>query len=465
MKQAGQKSGVQEYKSTRVQEYKRRYIAVNIAMVLAMFIANYSFTEAQSCPNVFPPAGFVGIQTNGPSKPLHIESKNLAFPTPPYCDEATIRLSVYISEQLTYGGQISLLNDVNQFYYTKVPNSIRDMVFQADELSKGIVLTTRNSEGKIRFATTSAPFVDDSVRMTVAPDGNVGIRTENPGHPLDVRGTISTGKDGNDGTVTFYPNNNGSQFHIDNRNNGGLFCISHGPLPGWTLPPATNQPPRGITDIISVSAWGKSVGIGCHPWSQETYNFPIINIENARLGPAKLGALLSVSDEFYPWHNGTRWDTADGHGIILRLERRNNGIYNDDVGYKLISAGHNDTETFIVRANGNVWISGVENPEARLTVDGTICAKEVRVSLSGAPCWPDYVFEDDYKLKSLSELEDFIKTNKHLPGIPNAEEVANNGVELGDMQARLLKKIEELTLYIIELKNENEEIKKIIQKQ
>ncbi len=112
--------------------------------------------------------------------------------------------------------------------------------------------------------------------------------------------------------------------------------------------------------------------------------------------------------------------------------------------------------------NGNVWISGVENPEARLTVDGTICAKEVRVSLSGEPCWPDYVFEDDYKLKSLNELEDFIKTNKHLPGIPNAQEVANNGVEIGDMQARLLKKIEELTLYIIELKNENEEIKKII---
>jgi len=111
---------------------------------------------------------------------------------------------------------------------------------------------------------------------------------------------------------------------------------------------------------------------------------------------------------------------------------------------------------------GHVGIGGVENPAERLVVDGTICAKEVRVSLSGEPCCPDYVFENDYKLKSLSELEDFIKTNKHLPGIPNAQEVANNGVEIGDMQARLLKKIEELTLYIIELKNENEEIKKII---
>ena len=93
---------------------------------------------------------------------------------------------------------------------------------------------------------------------------------------------------------------------------------------------------------------------------------------------------------------------------------------------------------------------------------GTICAEEVRVSLSGAPCWPDYVFADNYNLTTINDLEKFIKTNRHLPGIPNAEEVANNGIELGDMQARLLQKIEELTLYIIELKKENEEIKKMV---
>jgi hypothetical protein len=90
-------------------------------------------------------------------------------------------------------------------------------------------------------------------------------------------------------------------------------------------------------------------------------------------------------------------------------------------------------------------------------------AQEVRISLGGTPCWiPDYVFADNYKLTSIDELEKFIKSNKHLPGIPNAEDVANNGIELGDMQARMLQKIEELTLYIIELKKENEEIKKMV---
>ncbi len=67
--------------------------------------------------------------------------------------------------------------------------------------------------------------------------------------------------------------------------------------------------------------------------------------------------------------------------------------------------------------------------------------------------------------QSLSEIESFVKKNKHLPNIPSASEVANNGVEIGDMQAKLLQKIEELTLHLIQLKKENEEIKKLLKKE
>jgi len=112
--------------------------------------------------------------------------------------------------------------------------------------------------------------------------------------------------------------------------------------------------------------------------------------------------------------------------------------------------------------NGNVGI-GVEEPRQKVVVDGTICAREVRVSLSGEPCrWPDYDFNSNYKLRDLFELESYIQNNKHLPDIPTAADVTNSGIELGDMQVRMLKKIEELTLYIIELKKENEEIKKLV---
>ena len=83
-------------------------------------------------------------------------------------------------------------------------------------------------------------------------------------------------------------------------------------------------------------------------------------------------------------------------------------------------------------------------------IDGLICAKEVRVQ-NGSPCWPDFVFAKDYNLLSLAEVEQFIEENQHLPNVPSAAEVEANGFELGEMNAILLQKVEELTLYIIQM--------------
>jgi hypothetical protein len=83
-------------------------------------------------------------------------------------------------------------------------------------------------------------------------------------------------------------------------------------------------------------------------------------------------------------------------------------------------------------------------------VTGLLCAKEVRVQLSGNPCWPDYVFAEDYHLLPLSEVEQFINQNHHLPKIPSAAQVEANGIELGEMNALLLLKVEELTLYLLQ---------------
>jgi hypothetical protein len=110
-------------------------------------------------------------------------------------------------------------------------------------------------------------------------------------------------------------------------------------------------------------------------------------------------------------------------------------------------------------ANGNFGV-GTALPDEKLTVNGKIHAKEIRVDVTGIP---DYVFEDTYKLLSLNEIETFIKKNKHLPEVPSAVEVAQKGLELGEMNKILLKKIEELTLYMIELKKENSKQQKQIE--
>lgn len=83
-----------------------------------------------------------------------------------------------------------------------------------------------------------------------------------------------------------------------------------------------------------------------------------------------------------------------------------------------------------------------------LIVDGKIRSEEVKVEIINGP---DYVFEQDYELRTLKETKKYISENKHLPEIPSAHEMEENGLDLGDMNMRLLKKIEELTLYQIQL--------------
>ena len=96
--------------------------------------------------------------------------------------------------------------------------------------------------------------------------------------------------------------------------------------------------------------------------------------------------------------------------------------------------------------DGSLGVGTVNaNSTYKLLVNGKVRAKEVRVDTN----WADFVFENDYALPSLSEVEQHIALNKHLPGIPSAAEVEAEGVELGTISSKLLQKIEELTLYVI----------------
>jgi len=118
-----------------------------------------------------------------------------------------------------------------------------------------------------------------------------------------------------------------------------------------------------------------------------------------------------------------------------------------------------------INPGGQVWFTGgnvgigTTNPQYLLSVKGTIGAEEVIVTTTG---WSDYIFQPGYRLQPLSEVGAFIKKNHHLPDIPSEAEVKVNGISLAEMQAKLLAKVEELTLHMIELEQENTQLKQSV---
>lgn len=128
---------------------------------------------------------------------------------------------------------------------------------------------------------------------------------------------------------------------------------------------------------------------------------------------------------------------------------------NDPYG---IALGSGSAELLRIKQNGNVGIGTPDPGPYKLAVEGIIASRKVKVTLVSP--WADYVFEPDYKLRSLPELEQFIKANHHLPEVPKAADVEKNGIDLGDNQIILLKKVEELTLYMIELNKKVETLAK-----
>jgi hypothetical protein len=164
---------------------------------------------------------------------------------------------------------------------------------------------------------------------------------------------------------------------------------------------------------------------------------------NVGIGTATPLDKLDVYGKFVVNHDGIiDWGASRSYGRITWDNGRAIIGGQLNMGLALTS---NNMERIRIDVSGNVGI-GTTDPKNKLDVNGTIRAKEVKVETG----WADFVFTPTYKLRPLSEVEQFIKTNGHLPEIPKAEEVQQYGVNLGEMQTKLLQKVEELTLYVIE---------------
>ena len=151
----------------------------------------------------------------------------------------------------------------------------------------------------------------------------------------------------------------------------------------------------------------------------------------------------------------TQYGNGTGSGFTVGMNTDGNGMIWHTATNKTITFGTNNTERMRINANGNIGI-GTVSPDYKLDVVGNVRAHSVQISTTKTA---DFVFEDDYPLMPLPEVERFITSNKHLPEVAPAREMLENGIDMAEMQIKLLQKVEELTLYVIRQQKEIEELK------
>jgi hypothetical protein len=225
----------------------------------------------------------------------------------------------------------------------------------------------------------------------------------------------------------------------------------------------------GIGDDASYTNWnggfGSWNGIGFH----STHDNITRGVFDVRTGDFLLkGSIKSGGDAVFVGNavfgvDGGGISTIAGPSFSGAIQIKTHGGLGGSANRYLRLGVRDNNSTFhpalSINDDLNVGI-GTTNPNQKLTVNGTIYSKEVKVDLQVPG--PDYVFEPTYQLPSLTEIESYIKANKHLPEVPSAKEMEANGINLSEMNMLLLKKVEELTLYVIELKKENEKQDEVI---
>jgi hypothetical protein len=317
----------------------------------------------------------------------------------------------------------SVLTAKSQWTY---PNGIADY--------QGAVNVNGNITSKRLFAITN--YVENTQFGT------------NPGLTISLG---ATGQFNNDNSLVFATSQGIMLGGISGRyDNYGAGTIAGGHLSFYTLRSAGAVP----LEALKLTNTGNAEFYG-------SVSLPgIYNFEQVKLGQYGNGA---CGLEFIN-HNGA--STSYGVRFLSNCDNDqfgNRGIF----GLQIQTANPSDTyqglsytTRLAIGINGNIGI-GTNTPAYTLDVIGTIRAREIIVNTDGS----DFVFDSNYKLPPLGEVESFVRQNKHLPNIPSAAEMQTNGVKMGELQNNLLQKVEELTLYTIEQEKKIQEQEKKISDQ
>ena len=396
--------------------------------------------------------GEVGIGTANPSGQLHLNpysGDNLVIKDA----DATIQ---FTKPATTIGG----LDEKKGFL----------QLTDTDDLRMGT--NSANNNGKVILRTNGAD------RVTLDPTGELGIGTPNPLAKLHIMG-------GDDAGLSFSSNGfimlgepvvGSSNLIMDNNE-----IIARTGSSAGTLNLQTNGGELLSGARLTINKGGEALKInGVDPFIQ-IYQSGVAKSYLQQLGADFKVGVNGGGDLLLEGANvgvGTSAPTSKLHvagrglfrgaGEVLAVDGSSNpsiGFYNNGNFRSFIS--QSNTELYIGVNNGNLRLDATGQIAIgtvvaaasgyKLTVSGKIICEEMKVKLVGS--WPDYVFDENYKRPSLTELSSYIKTNKHLPNIPAASEIDKGGFEVGDMQRRMMEKIEELTLYILDQQKQIDELK------
>jgi hypothetical protein len=193
----------------------------------------------------------------------------------------------------------------------------------------------------------------------------------------------------------------------------------------------------------------------CAQWTTNGNNINNTNTGNIGIGTPTPAEKLTVNGNIriMPLVDNTGlfgYDAATGGNSIFSFTRQTNNLSiaaYDGIGFSVAAhTGATTNYSMFISNAGNVGI-GITNPQNKLDVKGKIHSQSVVIDMLG---WADYVFKKDYQLPPLQEVKAYIDQNQHLPEIPSEQQIAKEGLNLGEMNKLLIKKVEELTLYLIE---------------
>jgi hypothetical protein len=378
-----------------------------------------------------------------------------------YDDGTNVGIGTVPDYKLTVNGNFKTINGNNEFSY----NGAADIILKYADRGTGgraIVHDTGNTlvlnygsdfKGGTRIG--NDVFFKDGGNSFIQ-SGRVGIGTNDPKQTLTVdtkQANSNAGVPAQSGTVQ----NGIMRLQVNGDSWGETMDFGMNVLPSYAWIQATNRGHLETNYNLALNPNGGNVGIGTTdpktklhvfvdtPLGDKAGNYsPLTRVQNPVIGNH-----FFVNDYLLREHDGADWFSASYlkgisiDGSFFEPTTLRSWIKQNPLAEK-IEFGSSGTTYMSVGSKVGI---GTDNPDELLTVNGTIHAKEVKVSLDGLA---DYVFHPTYKLMPLPEVEQYVKTNSHLPEIPSASEVAKNGMSIGEMQNKLLQKVEELTLYSIQ---------------